>query len=447
MQKFLTLVFSLLLLAGLVGCLAGCGEQTTLDPNNPVTLSFWHVYGEQADAPMNRLVAEFNASVGLEKGIVVNVTNVTNTSKIGGQLKSAMDGEPGAPEMPDLFSAHTAHAGLLGAEKLVDWNAWFDEKDLKKYVPEFIESGKTDAGLTIFPLSKSSYALFLNGTQFARFSADTGVTYDDLATWEGFFDAAAKYYEWSGGETFCAMDYLIRHVELNIQSMKGSPTFDFEQNGWFDMEDPAVYDSWMMFAKPLSMGHIAVAELYSNTHVTTGDMISGIGSTASILYYNDTVTYPDNTTEPLDLHVLPLPMSGGAVEYIPESGVGIASFKTTEQKAEAASVFVRWLTEGQRNLDFAVQTGYMPVCSDAYKEIESYDYPSSAYQSLFTAIQTMHERYTAVSRPDIEGFYAKTDILYEGLGQMQSALKERADNGEDVQVLAEETWEFFKSIE
>ncbi|MBO5671364.1 MAG: extracellular solute-binding protein [Clostridia bacterium] len=447
MQRLLTLLLSLLLLVSLVGCLAGCGEHTTLDPNSPVTLSFWHVYGEQADAPMNRLVAEFNASVGLEKGIVVTVTNVTNTSKIGGQLKSAMDGEPGAPEMPDLFSAHTAHAGLLGAEKLVDWNAWFDEKDLKKYVPEFIESGKTDAGLTIFPLSKSSYALFLNGTQFARFSADTGVTYDDLATWEGFFDAAAKYYEWSGGETFCAMDYLIRHVELNIQSMKGSPTFDFEQNGWFDMEDPAVYDSWMMFAKPLAMGHIAVAELYSNTHVTTGDMISGIGSTASILYYNDTVTYPDNTTEPLDLHVLPLPMSGGAVEYIPESGVGIASFKTTEQKAEAASVFVRWLTEGQRNLDFAVQTGYMPVCSDAYKEIESYDYPSSAYQSLFTAIQTMHERYTAVSRPDIEGFYAKTDILYEGLGQMQSALKERADNGEDVQVLAMETWEFFKSIE
>lgn len=93
MQKFLTLLISLLLLAGLVGCLAGCGEQTTLDPNNPVTLSFWHVYGEQADAPMNRHVAEFNASVGPEKGIVVTVTNVTNTSKIGGQLKSAMDGE------------------------------------------------------------------------------------------------------------------------------------------------------------------------------------------------------------------------------------------------------------------------------------------------------------------------------------------------------------------
>lgn len=54
MQKLLALLFSLLLFAGLVGCLAGCGEQTTLDPNNPVTLSFWHVYGEQADALMRQ---------------------------------------------------------------------------------------------------------------------------------------------------------------------------------------------------------------------------------------------------------------------------------------------------------------------------------------------------------------------------------------------------------
>ena len=35
MQKLLALLFSLLLLAGPVGCLAGCGEQTTLDPNTP----------------------------------------------------------------------------------------------------------------------------------------------------------------------------------------------------------------------------------------------------------------------------------------------------------------------------------------------------------------------------------------------------------------------------
>nr|MBQ4319137.1 extracellular solute-binding protein [Clostridia bacterium] len=441
MKHLLFFIISLILLLGLTGC----GSDTLLDPDNPVTLSYWHVYGEQADSPMNSLVEEFNSTVGLEKGIVVTVTNVTNTSKIGGQLKAALNNEPGASEMPDIFSAHTSHAGLLGAENLVDWNEWFTEKELKKFVPEFLDSGKTDAGLSIFPVSKSSYCLFFNGSQFDRFSAATGVKYEDLATWDGFFDAAAKYYEWSGGKPFCAFDYLIRHVELDLQSKKASP--EFNENGWFDTSDPMVYDSWMMFAEPLAKGHISVSDLYATTHIMTGSTLGGVCSTAGITYFNEKVTYSDNTSEPMNLRVLPLPMSGGEVEYIPQSGVGLAAYKTTDAKAEAAAVFVRWFTEAERNLDFVVQTGYMPVCIEAYDKIEDYNFESDAYASLFDAIRTMHEKYTAISRPDFDGFYAKTNALYGGLREMQSSLKERADNGEDVKVLAEETWEFFKTIQ
>jgi len=440
MKKMLAALLAVLL----ISVTAGCSQKTLLDPDHPVALSFWHVYGEQADAPMNKLVAEFNATVGLEKGIAVSVTNVSSTAKIGEQLLSAMNNEPGALSMPDIFSAHIAHTGLLGADKLVDWDEWFSEKELKEYVPEFIESGRTDAGLSVFPLSKSSYALFLNGSQFERFSADTGVTYDDLASWDGFFDAAEKYYKWSGGKTFCAFDYLARHIELDIQSKKASP--EFEEDGWFDLDDPEVYKSFMMFAEPIAKGHIAVSELYSNTHVTTGDTLCGIGSTASIIYYSDVVTYPDNTSESMNLHILPLPMSGGEVEYIPQSGVGIAAYKTTEQKAEAASVFIRWLTEAERNLDFAVATGYMPVHVDAYKSIADYDYPNEAYESLFDAIEAMQAKYTALARPDFEGHYAKTDMLYEGFREMQPSLKKRSDAGEDSKALAEELWEFFITV-
>ena len=41
-------------------CLAGCGRKTLLSPKKPAMLSIWHVYGEQADSPMNRLLTEFN---------------------------------------------------------------------------------------------------------------------------------------------------------------------------------------------------------------------------------------------------------------------------------------------------------------------------------------------------------------------------------------------------
>ena len=192
MKKFLSLFLCALLL-----CLGvtGCSEKSLLSPKNPVTLTLWHVYGEQADSPMNRMVEEFNSTVGQEKGILVSVTNVTSTSKIGPQLLDSQTKKPGSLEMPDMFSCHTTTAYSLGAENLVDWNQYFSQDERAKYVSEFLQDGTMDDRLAVFPVSKSTYALFINGSQFERFSADTGVTYESLSTWDGFFDAAAKYYE------------------------------------------------------------------------------------------------------------------------------------------------------------------------------------------------------------------------------------------------------------
>lgn len=59
----------------------------------------------------------------------------------------------------------------------------------------------------------------------------------------------------------------------------------------------------MEFARSLAKGHIVVSDLYSNTQIMTGEVAAGIGSSASILYYNDTVTYPNSTSEPMGLQV------------------------------------------------------------------------------------------------------------------------------------------------
>lgn len=439
-------LFSISLAALLLVCsLAGCGEKPLLDPDEPVTLTLWHIYGEQADAPMNRLVEEFNATVGQEKGILVKVTNVTNTYSIREELLGAMSGKPDVPDIPDLFTLHANIAVDVGLENLVDWNTCFSGEELADYVPEFIADGTIDGKLAVFPLSKSTYALFINGSQFERFSADTGVTYEDLSTWEGFFDAAARYYEWSDGTPFCAFDYLIRHVEFDVMA-KGD-NLEYTETGWYDLDSRSLRDSWLKFARPLAQGHIVVSDEYSNTQVMTGDTLSGIGSTAGIIYYNDTVTYPDNTSEPMNLKVLPLPKTGAGEQYMPMTGVGLCAYPTTQEKAEAASVFAHWLTEGARNLDFVVETGYMPVSNDAFEAIERYDaFPDEGYASLFEAIKTMRDEYTPVVRPTLDGYYDKTDALYAGLRQMLPELRQRSDNGEDVEALALETWELFRSI-
>lgn len=429
----------------LLSLLIGCSKKSNLDPENPVTLTMWHVYGEQADSPMNRLVEEFNRTVGKEKGIIINVSLMSSTSQIGEKLLAAQNSEAGAMKMPDLFFCHNNNVKELGSDILLNWQDIFTEEELENYVPEFLEDGIVDDNLSLFPISKSTHLLFIAGTQFDRFSNATGVTYDSLSTWDGFFDAAEKYYEYSNGKPFCALDYLIRAVELNAIE-KGGHDF-YTEDGWYDFENETFKASWLEFAEAIAKGHIVVSDLYSNTQVMTGEVIAGLGSSASILYYNDTVTYPDNTSEPMDLQILPPPSANNADLLITQAGPGLCALKTTDQNAEAAAVFARWLTEAERNLAFCVETGYMPVNKDSFDKIHDYEFESDAYKNLFHAINTVNETATAVREPSFAGYYDKIYSLYDSLREMQKTMPDRYKNGENADILSNELWELFKSIE
>lgn len=386
--------------------LAGCGgSKTLLSPKDPTMLSIWHVYGEQADSPMNRLLTEFNDTVGREKGILLNVTNMTNSAAIGGQLQDAKAGKPGALDLPDLFSAHSADASALGIENLVDWNDWFTAEDMAAYVPGFVQDGIIDGKQVVFPVSKSTQLIFLNGSQYARFAADTGAQLSTLATWDGFFEMAGAYRQWSQGKPFCALDYPLRLVELNALEQGSGELY---KGSWYDLTNETFRASWMEFARALVQGDILVSDLYSNTQVMTGETLAGLGSSAAILYYNDFVTYPDNTTD---------------------------------QKAEAAAVFLRWLTEQQRNLEFAADTGYMPVSSAAFDAIADYPFEQQSYQRLYDVYNEMRIQNTPLSEPGIVGYHAKAKTLYDSLRQRQKDYPQRLADGETLEALAEETWQ------
>ena len=438
--------YAILMAFILIFALTGCGNKSLLSAKEPVELTMWHVYGEQAGSPMDTLVEEFNRTEGKEKGVRVKVTELSSAAKIGGFLLETQGDS--AQEMPDLFTCHIGDAIALGEDNLLDWNDYFTEQEQSEFVSGFLADGEADGKLLVFPLSKSTQLLMLNGTGFARFSAATGVTYDDLSTWEGFYDTAGKFYDWTNGtEPFCAMDYPIRAVELCALE-HGAKDF-YTEDGWYDFDNAVFKESWMQFARALAQGHIVVSDLYSNTQVMTGEVLSGLGSSAAILYYNDTVTYEDGRSEPMDLQVVPLPMTAGAEPLMTQAGVGLCAYKTTEQKAEAAALFVRWLTEAERNLDFVAQTGYMPVRSGAFDAIADYDNfpaPEEGYRQLYAALKTMREDYPPVSEPRFEGYYGRGSVLYDGLRRLQQELPARAAASEGIDALAEETWELLCSI-
>lgn len=443
MKRTIAIILASLMLI-LPAVLGGCSERSLLDPGSPVTLTMWHVYGEQADSPMNRLIEEFNRSVGRERGVIIDVTLMSSTAQIGEKLLSAQKGAAGALEMPDLFFCHNNNAAELGAENLIDWQEIFSADELQDYVPDFLEDGMVGERLAVFPVSKSTHMLFIAGTQFERFSSATGVTYESLQTWDGFLSAAEKYYEYSGGKPFCALDYPIRAIELNAVAQGAGELYTAD--GWYDLENEKLRESWLKFATAIAQGHIIVSDLYSNTQVMTGEVMAGLGSTASILYYNDTVTYPDNTSEPMDIQILPPPAAAGTDLLVTQAGVGLCALKSTDQKAEAAALFARWLTDAERNLDFCVETGYMPVNRASFAKISGYEFKSEAYKKLYTAINQVNDTATAVREPSFAGYYQKIYSLYDSLRELQKTMPSRCKNGESATALAEELWELFCGI-
>ena len=83
--------YGLLGLMAVMG-LAGCGKETAREP---VTVTIWHVYGGQAESPLNDMIAEFNETVGKEENIQVQVGSVTNTNTIHENVLSSAFGDPG----------------------------------------------------------------------------------------------------------------------------------------------------------------------------------------------------------------------------------------------------------------------------------------------------------------------------------------------------------------
>lgn len=437
----LVIVVAVCGIIGFSGCLK---DKTLLDPNNPVTLTMWHVYGEQADSPMNRQVEEFNRTVGKDKGIIVNVTLMSSASYIGQKLLDAQAGKAGAADMPDIFFCHASNAQELGADNLIDWNDHLSEQELSTYVKDFVSDGIVDDSLSVLPISKSTHCLFVAGGVFDTFALESGVSYDDLETWDGFFSVAEKYYTWSEGQPFCALDYLMRCVELNAIS-KGAT--NFYKDGWYDFENETLMASFMQFADSIAKGHIIVSDLYSNTQIMTGQVIAGIGSSASVLYYNDKITYPDNTQIDVNLNVRPLPQAGaGTQNYATIAGVGLCAYKTTDQKAEAATVFARWLNEESRNLDFVASTGYMPVLNSSFDKIDSYEFKSDAYKSLYSALAKTKETCTFLSEPNMVGYWSKVYSLNDNIRTLQNSLDELVESGKTIDDIVNNVKELFETI-
>ena len=247
---------------------------------------------------------------------------------------------------------------------LVDYRDYFSDEELKGYIKEFLDEGTFDERLLIFPVAKSTELLFINKTLFDRFAKETGAKLDDLATWEGLYKAASLYAEWSGGKAFLANDYPFHYFQVGVQAL-GEDFFRDEQFSFCQSYQTA----WDVLAPAAIKGGVWLGEGYATEALRTGDAIATLASSASVLYYENIVTYEDNTSEEIEIISLPYPSFENGKKMVMQRGSGFCTVKSTPEREKAACTFIKWLTEPEQNTKFVTSLGYVPVCYEAYDKI------------------------------------------------------------------------------
>ena len=411
MKKAISLFLTCLLL---LGCLSGCGNDSPLNAKEPVTLTMWHNYGGDMQQAMDYLIDQFNSTVGKEQGIVIDVTAISSSSELNKSLAMIVNGDPGAPEMPDIFTGYPKLA-IQFQEKglLADLDNYFTADELSAYVDAFVEEGRlSDGGLYVFPIAKSTEVLYVNQTLFDRFAAETGASVDMLSTFEGIAELSGMYYEWSGGKQFYAADSWFNFAEVGVAQL-GDSIFEGEA---LSLDGDNFAHIFETVYTPAVEGGIAIYDGYSSDLSKTGDLVCSTGSSAGILFYGDTITYADGTVESVEYSILPYPVFENGTKAALQRGGGLMVAKSDEKKEYAASVFIKWLTASEQNMNFVANTGYLPVTKQAFEQnlsahMDAVEDPR--IKKMLTSVLAMYEDYTFFTAPTYASFDSDSDAFEE----------------------------------
>lgn len=369
MRRLAAFAAAAALVLGLVGC--GGAQSTAQGNTEPVNLSVWTYYnGDQLES-FNKLVDTFNDTVGKEKNITVESYSQGSVNDLETQVMAAAQGKVGASAMPNIFMAYadTAYA-MDQMGELADLAPYFTDEERAAYVDSYLTEGDFDdsGSIKIFPVAKSTELLFLNDTDWKLFAAATGAQYSDLETVEGLVKTAEAYYNWTDAQTdtpndgkaLFGRDAIANYMLIGAKEL-GDTIFDVKDGKMtMGLSEDVARKLWDNYYVPYIKGWAAASGRCSDD-IKIGSILAYIGSNSSATYFPTQVMLSDTESHDIELKVLPTPHFEGCEKVSVQQGAGMAVAKTTDAEVEASVVFLKWFTQPENNIAFAVGSGYLPV--------------------------------------------------------------------------------------
>lgn len=428
--KHLSAILAIILTASLTACGEPSSDEQSTSQNNipeidkaePVTVTVWHYYNGVQQMNFDNEVAEFNRTVGHDKGIVVEAFSKGSVSELADSVIASVKKSAGAENPPDIFATYAETAYTVDKlTELVDISKYFTEDtgELDEYVDAYIDEGRFsgDGSVKIFPTAKSTEIMILNTTDWKDFAESENVTVDDLKTWESLAEVAEKYYNYTDsltpdiandGKAFFGRDSVANYMIVGAKQLGAEFVYlDDSGNPVLTVDRDVVRKLWDNYYVPYVKGCYTMQGRYRSDDVKLGKSIAIICSTTGTAYYPTEVTIDDDYSYPIENIVMPLPDFEGTSPYAVQQGAGMSVISSDEQTEYASAVFLKWFTEEERNIGFSINSGYLPVKKSAndFEKISAVNEKSenavndTMLHSLELAIQEVNERSLYTMKP------------------------------------------------
>lgn len=442
MKKFRGyLIFLCLLLLTMTGCSSNSKNNTNLDPENPVAITLWHYYTGDNKVYLENMVNEFNHTVGADQGVLVSINSKGGIAELEEALTNSAKGLINAEEMPNIFSCYLDKLIEIDSyEEVADLNQYFTEDEVDLYISDFITDGiAKDGRLLSIPIAKSTEILYINQTDFQPFINETGFNINDLASWEGIYDASRYYYKWSDaktpdvswdGKSFIGIDSLANFIVISNQQL-GTEIFDAENN-IVKINKDSMRRIFDIYYQGMCLEYFNSVRAFSSDDVKAGDLLAYVGSTSSASYFPRAIEV-DNSEVSIELNAMLYPVFENSEILAIQQGAGMSISKSDPAKEEGSVLFLKWLTSPEKNIPFSIGTGYLPVEKEAYESEllnESLEYLKNNNQmsknifDVYELATTQIMELGTYSPTPFEGSYDARNILASTLGSIAQNGKE-----------------------
>ena len=381
-------------------------------------VTIWHSNSGALGTAFDEIVAEFNSTIGAEKGIEIEAIYQGAANDVLTKVKAAAAVD--ISTLPDIAQLDaTAALDMMNSDYLVLPSVL--GIDTSSIMPSALESLMSERGLLAIPFNASSLLFYYNKTLFDSLGLEAPATLDEfteIAPLLGETDA-------NGNVTRYAFAGVPATYELGafIGAQNGLSYMVDEENGHTGTPRKVLFEEEGTFAEFLTHWKKLYDTGYLN-NITSGVSTEfAAGRTATMLASSSNLSTVINTV-------------GGRFEvgtaFVPKTneeatgGVNIgggAMFSFTE--SENARIVLEYLISEDVQLEWAEKTGYMPVNTGLYDNAEYQEFLDGNPQFRVAMEQT------ASSNPKVTGVWIPS--AYQIYYSFQSEIRNVTENGKSIE--------------